>query len=361
MNDNNLEKILAEASNIRLSNEEKLSIKNAVISHVQNNPIIQKPIKSPFRSFNLLTFRALYTIPVALFVFIMAGAGTSYVAQSSLPGDALYPVKLNVNENIESLIAVSPEAKAEIDLKQVSTRLDEAEALNVSGNLTEVKSQSLQANFSKKVESLNKNLDEVKRKGNSKKAEKVSESFEREIDEHFNTIITLANNASNSPIFASIFRSRSNRGADASVMMMTTSAPAEFSKKSSKEDSNKKIERKEGEHEDEDENEDEDEHKSGSGTVIMTTQATTTVSATTTPLKTYTLTEVALHNKSTDCWSVVSKTVYNLTTWIAQHPGGESAIKSMCGIDATVMFNSQHGGQSNPAKELASFKIGVLK
>ena len=78
-------------------------------------------------------------------------------------------------------------------------------------------------------------------------------------------------------------------------------------------------------------------------------------------LKTYTMAEVSKHNTSASCWSVVSGSVYDLTNWIGNHPGGVSAIKGMCGVDATAEFTGQHGGQARPVSELAGFKIGVLK
>ena len=74
-----------------------------------------------------------------------------------------------------------------------------------------------------------------------------------------------------------------------------------------------------------------------------------------------TMDEVASHATADDCWSVVNGTVYDLTTWIAQHPGGPSPIESMCGQDATSAFTSQHGGQRTPEKVLAGFEIGRLQ
>lgn len=73
-----------------------------------------------------------------------------------------------------------------------------------------------------------------------------------------------------------------------------------------------------------------------------------------------TMTDVASHNSAEDCWSVVDGTVYDLTSWISQHPGGTSPIESMCGVDATDAFNGQHGGQQTPAKVLAGFALGSL-
>ena len=78
-------------------------------------------------------------------------------------------------------------------------------------------------------------------------------------------------------------------------------------------------------------------------------------------VKSYTLTDVKLHSTKASCWTVVNGSVYDVTSWISQHPGGSVVITSMCGVDASSAFSSQHGGQSRPASELVSFKIGILK
>lgn len=75
---------------------------------------------------------------------------------------------------------------------------------------------------------------------------------------------------------------------------------------------------------------------------------------------TYTAAQVATHASASNCWTIVNGSVYNVTSWISQHPGGKQAIVSMCGRDASASFDSQHGGQRRPESELASFKIGVL-
>jgi len=69
---------------------------------------------------------------------------------------------------------------------------------------------------------------------------------------------------------------------------------------------------------------------------------------------------VAQHNTPEMCWSVVDGSVYDLTAWIAQHPGGSRLIIGMCGRDATADFNGQHGGQSQPASSLAEYLLGKL-
>lgn len=107
---------------------------------------------------------------------------------------------------------------------------------------------------------------------------------------------------------------------------------------------------------DEDESEDDDDDRGGvrQPPVVVTPPTGTTATS-------YTLADVKLHNTKTSCWTAVMGSVYDVTPWITQHPGGSSTIIGMCGIDASAAYNGQHGGASRPASELASFKIGVLK
>jgi len=69
---------------------------------------------------------------------------------------------------------------------------------------------------------------------------------------------------------------------------------------------------------------------------------------------------VAQRNTASSCWSVVNGTVYDLTAWIAQHPGGSGRIIGMCGRDASASFNGQHGGEGGPASFLAEYRLGEL-
>lgn len=76
-----------------------------------------------------------------------------------------------------------------------------------------------------------------------------------------------------------------------------------------------------------------------------------------------TLSEVAKHNTAASCWAAVDGDVYDLTAWIAKHPGGPDKISALCGTDATAGFTGKHGapdGGGNPQQRLASFKLGPL-
>ncbi|MFH0804302.1 MAG: cytochrome b5 domain-containing protein [Candidatus Zambryskibacteria bacterium] len=71
-------------------------------------------------------------------------------------------------------------------------------------------------------------------------------------------------------------------------------------------------------------------------------------------------TELAKHNSSQSCWTLVSGKIYDLTNYINQHPGGSNTILSLCGADGTAAFIAQHGSSSAAQSALASLYIGDL-
>lgn len=76
--------------------------------------------------------------------------------------------------------------------------------------------------------------------------------------------------------------------------------------------------------------------------------------------QTYTSQDVAKHNIRSDCWSIISSKVYDLTSFVGQHPGGPVQIEQICGVDGTSVFIGQHAGQNRPNNELSSLYIGEL-
>jgi cytochrome b involved in lipid metabolism len=90
------------------------------------------------------------------------------------------------------------------------------------------------------------------------------------------------------------------------------------------------------------------------------TPATETGSAQNTTGATYTMSDVATHKDASSCWTAIDGSVYDLTQWISQHPGGPEAIESICGIDGSAAFHNQHDHAARQGNILATFKIGTL-
>ena len=87
---------------------------------------------------------------------------------------------------------------------------------------------------------------------------------------------------------------------------------------------------------------------------------TPTPSPSVNPQAKYTMENVKKHTSAADCWAVVSGNVYDLTKWVALHPGGPAIIQSLCGRDATADFLGRHSSQPDPARELSNYLLGKL-
>jgi hypothetical protein len=48
--------------------------------------------------------------------------------------------------------------------------------------------------------------------------------------------------------------------------------------------------------------------------------------------------EIGDHNSAEDCWVVIKKQVYDITTFLDEHPGGKDIILEYAGKDATEAF-----------------------
>lgn len=87
----------------------------------------------------------------------------------------------------------------------------------------------------------------------------------------------------------------------------------------------------------------------------------TTTTATST--KTYTLDDVAPHSGANDCWMVIAGKVYDVTSFIPNHPGGQAILQG-CGKNATAMFTKRPDDTAHSPRaeaKLDQFYIGEVK
>lgn len=75
--------------------------------------------------------------------------------------------------------------------------------------------------------------------------------------------------------------------------------------------------------------------------------------------KAYSKAEVALHNKRTDCWIIIKDKVFDVTSYVEEHPGGD-AILAHAGDDSTEGFyGPQHA--TRVFEMIDDFCIGELE
>src|SRR3989344_7018632 len=147
------EKIIKEIKKISLSGEEKAQILGSLSSYVKETPVMEKEVErqimhGSLRSRLLVLSKQIKFMPtIAILLMLFLGGGASLAANSALPGDVLYPIKLNVNEKIEAALAFGAEADAKVEAKHAERRLEEAEELAVSGQIDAETKAEIEARF----------------------------------------------------------------------------------------------------------------------------------------------------------------------------------------------------------------------
>ncbi|PRP89639.1 hypothetical protein PROFUN_00903 [Planoprotostelium fungivorum] len=67
------------------------------------------------------------------------------------------------------------------------------------------------------------------------------------------------------------------------------------------------------------------------------------ISRTSSMSKTFSLQEISSHNTEKDCWVVVDGNIYDVTSFLPEHPGGKKVVIAQSGKDASEKFHSLHG------------------
>lgn len=95
----------------------------------------QKDMSVKFFSF--FTHRSFAMSALSLVALLGSGFGIARASESALPGQALYPVKINVNEAFIGSLKRSDTARAEWEQERAGRRITEAETLAEEGKLGE--------------------------------------------------------------------------------------------------------------------------------------------------------------------------------------------------------------------------------
>lgn len=70
--------------------------------------------------------------------------------------------------------------------------------------------------------------------------------------------------------------------------------------------------------------------------------------------------ELMQHNKKSDLWILIEGKVYDVTTYLAEHPGGDDILVKFAGRDCTAAFNQggyTNNGHTDYAKSLRDQKL----
>jgi hypothetical protein len=139
------EQLVSKAESVRLSTAEKNDLRERLISYIEYHPLSvelkEKDVMrngatalTPVRLVRVNLWRVAQWSIASLGVFLFS---VSYLAERSVPGDALYAVKVSINEEVRGTLARSPYEKIVWETERLNRRIAEARLLASEGRLTE--------------------------------------------------------------------------------------------------------------------------------------------------------------------------------------------------------------------------------
>ena len=179
--------ITDSAENIRLTPEASERIRARLIVHMRENPAQAAPVHSPYqRLFIQSPFMAMLRKPVAvlmILVLVSLGGASTYAAAGALPGQPLYAVKVRVVEPVKEFLAVTREAKAELNASIALTRVKEVEELAAKQQLTTEQGVKSQSGFDQSLVKARATIEKLSEK-NPEAATKLEAAFSASLDAH---------------------------------------------------------------------------------------------------------------------------------------------------------------------------------
>ncbi len=140
-----------KSQTVKLNKAEQADLRSRVVSYMEYHPLpaemkltsaaktkkasAQPIMREPFAIYNV-PFAQLFKFG-SMFAFIMVMV-VPFVAERAIPGDTLYAVKVNFNEEVRSTLAWSPYQKVEWETVRLNRRIAEAKLLQKEGLLTDV-------------------------------------------------------------------------------------------------------------------------------------------------------------------------------------------------------------------------------
>ena len=130
---------------ISLTREERAFMRSYLETLSNAKPVhVQAPVPSPYAYFSFF-MQPVRMVALLLIIAVTGSATTVAASGSALPGEALYSLKVNVNEPLQGVLAFSPNEKADVEIRHAEERLKEIQLLSAEGKNDRIPDAALKA------------------------------------------------------------------------------------------------------------------------------------------------------------------------------------------------------------------------
>lgn len=168
------EKLKVKAEEIKLRADERNSLRENLLTYMAYHPMPEEQIfkvraietRQIIAFFNSNRFRGSAAGMFAVFCLVVIPA----MAENSLPGDALYPVKISFNEELRGVLASDPYKKIEWETERLGRRVAEAQLLSDSGKLTPIAEAEVVGAIKRHSEAAKESIESIRQDDNDEAA-----------------------------------------------------------------------------------------------------------------------------------------------------------------------------------------------
>lgn len=187
---NFIEQLQALKKAVRLDEYRKKNIRNILIAYMENDESVrmESHVRHNSQRSQLINFifKPLKPMPIfAVFIIMaLAGGGVSLAAEGTLPGDILYPVKVNINEEVRAALTFSEEASTKWEVRRAERRLEEAQELAFGAEVKEEVRTKLEERFEAHADRVEARIEKMQAKGSVQAAVDIASNFETSLKAH---------------------------------------------------------------------------------------------------------------------------------------------------------------------------------
>lgn len=203
--------IFEALKNESLSQSERVLLRNRLKDFMHEHPLrapMHIRIQEAFISMTSMRSVSMRMVPAVLSLVLVLGIGTSYAAQASLPGDALYPIKIHFNESVQGAVALSDTAQASWNAEKLERRLTEAEQLVAKSALTPEAQATLKTQIDAAANDFDRSVQNIAATQDDAHVAAVQSDLEASLIGHAEVLLTLSNTTNSDavvqPILASV-------------------------------------------------------------------------------------------------------------------------------------------------------------
>lgn len=162
--------------NVTMSTAEKTRLRSELSLYADAHPQVATEPAPTFLSV-LMSSRRFPMYATLATIVVLSSSASTLAAESSVPGDAFYAIKIHLNEPLMSAFAQSTEGQARVSSALASRRAEEVVTLASSGRLTEEKQDYLDTAFTQEVEKTKEHTEALSQRGDKALADEVTADF----------------------------------------------------------------------------------------------------------------------------------------------------------------------------------------